>query len=126
MTLTVAERTKIKTYLGYPLADQGWAKVLNDGCDRIIQPEDLEAIRNTLRDITRIEQLRHNTLPFAAQTFSAGSSQGTTQFLPGQRMASLDTEGRHLVEQLASMIGLPIYANKFNNSSWQSSGINRG
>ena len=100
--------------------------MLKNACDRITTNTQLEIVRGMLRGLARVEQLRHNTLPFAAQTFSSGASQGTTQFLPGQRLSMLESEGRQIVRQLAGYLQLQVYADIYQAGGWQSSGIVRG
>ena len=129
MSLTTDEREKIAYYLGYPAYENttdGWGYVVNQACDRITSTMQLTIVRNHIRSLERVDQLLHNTTPFAAQTFNSGASQGTTQYLPGQRTASLEREGRRVCKQLANFLQLQVYQDIYSSSGWQSSDLRRG
>lgn len=123
MAFSDEQREKIRRFLGYAVEPQAIANI-TARCTVVssTSPEAEETAKGLLRELGKIEQQIKNARPYAAQTFSAGSSQGTQQYLPGDRLNSLKREAKGYVDELALLLSLTVQRDVFGGGMVRSGG----
>ena len=106
-TFTASEKTKIRRYLGYQVSPENTAKI-QAACTRVenIGAEEVQLIKDLLREIGTIDQQIRSDRPFASTTFRSGTG-GTTQQSPTIRITYMKDEARRLIRELAESMSLP-------------------
>ncbi len=105
-TFTDADKEAIRHYMGYPV-DQALIDRVQARCTAVesLSPGAVVTAQSYIRDLQRLDKQLIQATPFASQTFSSNAG-GTTQHIPGQRLATLKNEARRHICNLASLMQL--------------------
>ncbi|NEQ29640.1 MAG: hypothetical protein F6K04_01365 [Leptolyngbya sp. SIO4C5] len=126
-SFTDGERESIRRYLGYPAAE-GYISQILVSCNRLeaTAPAAVDTVKSLLRELGTIQREISNARPYSDRTFQSNAG-GTTQFVPGQRLDSLKSEAKRLVNEASTALQLQIFQDIYagGGAGWGFSPVGR-